>query len=233
MIRKNDDMTSSTRQATARASMPASSRNSTTTYLSALFVVYLVLLVWIVLWKLGIPWVGGVYRVIKLVPFAPTGDDGASAPFEVVANLALFVPFGVYLGLLAPSWAWWKTASAVAGASVVLEVTQYVFGIGSSDVTDVIVNTAGGLAGLGLLALARRKFGTRTATVMTRVCLLGTVLAVLASAIFVATPLRYGPPPRDLPVLSMRADLPPAPPAARLGRSTPIEFETIMRPAVA
>jgi glycopeptide antibiotics resistance protein len=193
-------MTSTTRQATAREPLPPSTRNSTTTFLVALFVIYLVLLAWIVLWKLGVPWIGGVYRVIKLVPFAPSGDDGASAPFEVVANLALFVPFGVYLGLLAPSWAWWKTACAVAGASLVLEVTQYVFGIGSSDVTDVITNTVGGLAGLGLLALARRRLGTRTTTVMTRVCSVGTVLVLLASAIFVAAPLRHAQRPH-LPVV--------------------------------
>lgn len=119
----------------------------------------------------------------------------------MVANLALFVPFGVYLGLLAPSWAWWMTACAVAGPSLVLEVTQYVFGIGSSDVTDVITNTVGGLAGLGLLVLARRRLGTRTATVMTRVCSIGTVLILLASAILVAAPLRHAPRPH-LPVVS-------------------------------
>ena len=61
-----------------------------------LFTVYLVLLAWIVLWKLGVPWAGGISRVIKLVPFVPSGDEGASAPFEVVANFALFIPLGVY-----------------------------------------------------------------------------------------------------------------------------------------
>ena len=178
-----------------RETPTVSPRNPAKTSLVVLSSVYLLLLAWIVLWKLGVPWVGGVYRVIKLVPFAPSGDEGASTPFEVMANLALFVPFGVYLGLLAPSWAWWKAAGAIAGASMVLEATQYILGIGSSDVTDVVVNTAGGLAGLGLLALARRKLQARTATVMTRVCAIGTVLAVLAIGIFVASPLRYLPPP--------------------------------------
>ena len=45
----------------------------------------------------------------------------------------------------------------VAGASLGLEVAQYVLAVGSSDITDVVVNTAGGLAGIGLLALARRR----------------------------------------------------------------------------
>ncbi|WP_242609576.1 VanZ family protein [Agromyces ramosus] len=172
--------------------------------LIAVFAVYLVLLAWIVLWKLDVPWIGGVQRVIKLVPFVPSGGDGASAPSEVVANLLLFVPFGVYLGLLAPSWPWWRVAGTVAGASLSLEATQYVLAIGSSDVTHLIVNAAGSLVGIGVLALARRRLQARTAAVMGRICSIGTVLAVLACGILVASQLRYGP-PRELPVSSMHS----------------------------
>jgi glycopeptide antibiotics resistance protein len=173
------------------------SREGGRVLLVVLFVVYLALLGWIVLWKLEVPYVGGgALRLIKLVPFVPSAGAGASEPFEVVANGLLFVPFGLYLGLLAPSWPWWKAAGTIAGASLVLEVTQYVLALGSSDVTDLVVNTAGGLAGIGLLALARRGLRARTATVMTRICSIGTVLALLATGIFVASPLRYGP-PRD------------------------------------
>ncbi len=169
--------------------------------LIVLFVVYLLLLAWIVLWKLEIPFVGGGgLRQIKLVPFAATTGAGASTPFEIVANFVLFVPFGIYLGLLAPMWPWQKAVCAVAGASLILEVAQYVLAVGSSDVTDVVVNTAGGLIGIGLLNLARRRLRTRTTIVMTWVCLIGTVLALLAIGIFVGSPLRYGP--RDVAVVS-------------------------------
>ena len=58
--------------------LAASPRNSTKPRLVVLFVVYLILLGWLVLWKLDVPFVGGVQRVIKLVPFAPSGDEGAS-----------------------------------------------------------------------------------------------------------------------------------------------------------
>ena len=153
----------------------------------ALFVVYLVLLVWTVLWKLDVPWVGGD-TAIKLVPFVPTGEAGPSAPAEVVVNLVLFIPFGVYLGVLAPARRWWTAAVAVAGTSLVLEVAQYVLAVGRSDTTDVIVNTGGGLAGLGLLALARRRLGARTATVMTQVCSIGTAFALLAGGLYLVSP---------------------------------------------
>lgn len=110
-----------------------------------LFGIYLLLLVWIVVWKLEAPHVGGGgLRQVKLVPFVPAGDDGASSPVEVLANVLLFTPFGVYLGLLVPSWSWPTRAVAVAGASLLLELTQYVLAVGSSDVSDLIANTVGG-----------------------------------------------------------------------------------------
>jgi glycopeptide antibiotics resistance protein len=164
--------------------------------LVVLFAVYLVLLAWIVLWKLETPYVGAAAllpRPFKLIPFLPSAEAGGSAPLEVVANILLFVPFGIYLGLLAPSWRAWKAAGVFAGASLALEIAQHVLSTGSFDITDVIVNTAGGLAGLGLLALARRSIPAVTVASMTRVCLIGTVVALLAVGIFIASPLRYAP----------------------------------------
>jgi len=152
-----------------------------------MFVVYLVVLVWTVLWKLEVPWTGGD-TMVKLVPFVAAGGAGASAPVEVVANLVLFVPLGIYLGLLAPRWPWWAAAGTIAGASVALEVTQYVLAVGRSDTTDVIVNTVGGLVGLGLLALARHTLAARTATVMTQICSIATVLALLGGGLYLASP---------------------------------------------
>ncbi len=165
-----------------------------------LFVLYLVLLAWIVVWKLEVPYIGeGELRQVKLVPFGASACDGASEPSEVVANVVLFLPFGLYLGLLVPTWPWWKTAGTIAGASLAVEVAQYALAVGSSDVTDLITNTAGGLAGLGVLVLARRRLHERTVAAMTRVCSGLTLLALLATAIVVVSPLSFAP-PRDVTV---------------------------------
>ena len=173
---------------------PDPSREGWRGRLVALFGVYLLLLAWVVLWKLQMPYVGeGALRHIKLVPFAPTAEDGASDPLEVIANVTLFVPFGLYLGLIAPSWRWWKVAGVVAGTSLLFEVTQWVLSVGSCDITDLIVNTAGGVAGLGLLALARRRLHDRTGTVLTRACSIGTMLVVVAAGMFIASPVHYAP----------------------------------------
>ncbi len=171
-----------------------------------MFVVYLVLLTWLILWKFEVPYTHANSRVVKLVPFIATPPRfGSSQAAEVVANFLLFVPFGSYLGLLAPSWRWWKSAGVIAAASIGLEIVEYVLAVGRTDVTDVIVNTTGGMVGLGLLALLRRGLRDRTSRVMARVLATLTVLALLAVGLFLASPLHFGP-PRDggdrLPALS-------------------------------
>ncbi len=165
-------------------------RSPATRRLVALFVVYLVLLGWVVLWKLEVPWVGQ-QRVVKLVPFAATAEAGPSTSLDVWANLLLFIPFGLYLGLLAPSWSWWRSAAVMASASLGLEVTQYVLGVGSTDATDVLVNTVGGLVGLGLVALARGGRPARTGGAVVVVCTVGTALALLVTVLYLSSPVTY------------------------------------------
>ena len=161
--------------------------------LVAAFVVYLVLLTWIILWKLEVSWIGeaaGLYRPIKLVPFVASGDAGASKPLEVVVNALLFVPFGIHLGILT-RWKWWAVLAGAASFSLALEITQHLISVGSFDSTDVIVNTAGGALGL---VLARR-----LALPWPRILLIGGVVAVLAVVAFIASPIHYQA-PRDVVV---------------------------------
>jgi glycopeptide antibiotics resistance protein len=159
-----------------------------------LFAVYLVLLTWVVVWKLEVPWVGEAAFMphpIKLVPFLPSGDAGWSAPLEVAANLIFFVPFGLFLGVLAPMWNWWASTAVFAASSLLFETTQHLLGVGSFDITDVIMNTIGGMLGLGIVALAHRRLGERSVAVMTRVLLAVTAVALVLVAVVVISPLRY------------------------------------------
>jgi len=177
---------------------PTPARGSRTAgVLVGLFAIYLVLLVWLVLWKFDMPYTDATARVVKLIPFVSNLPEfGPSQPAEVAANLLIFVPFGVYLGLIARSWPWWKSAAVMAAASAGLEIAEYVLAVGSTDVTDVIVNTVGGIAGLVLVAAIRSLLRERTTVVMTRMLSILTLLAMLAIALFIASPLHYGP-PRD------------------------------------
>lgn len=197
--------------------------------LVVLFVLYLALLVWVVLWKLEAPYLGGgALRRIKLVPFLPSDEDGASAPGEVLANVLLFVPFGVYLRLLAPSWPWWRIAGAAAGASLILETAQYVMAVGSFDVTDLIVNTAGGAVGIALLALLHRSLPGGRAAVM--ICVVGTALALSACVLFAASPLHLGQrdpvPPAGLRLgWQFHGDAEPSGGQRREGESSPVRVD--------
>lgn len=160
------------------------------------FAVYLALLAWVVLWKLEVPWIGdaaGLDRPIKWVPFVPSGDAGASKPAEMLINLVLFVPFGLFAGALAPAWTWWKAAVAALAASLVLETVQHLISTGSFDTTDLIVNTAGALIGWAVFVLVRRRSGERSSIVMTRICVIVSALTLVAVVAFVASPLNYGP----------------------------------------
>jgi glycopeptide antibiotics resistance protein len=162
-----------------------------------LFAVYLVLLTWVVVWKLEVPWIGEAAFMphpIKLVPFVPSDHAGASAPLEVIANLLFFVPYGLFAGLLAPRTQWWKLAAIFVGTSLLFEVAQHLLSVGSFDITDVIMNSLGGVLGLALVALARRRFGERFAPVMGDLILIWTAVSVIAVAVVIVSPLHYGPP---------------------------------------
>lgn len=171
--------------------------------LVALFAIYLALLVWMVLWKMHVPFIGrDDMREIKLIPFAPSGTYGASSPDEVLANLLVFLPFGAYLSALAPAWPAWRSIAIVAGASLALEVGQYILATGSSDVTDLLVNAAGGAAGAALLTLARRRLDDRAVTLMLGICLAGTVVAVVAAGLFITHLPQPGSPGSGGPTIS-------------------------------
>ena len=165
--------------------------------LVVLFLVYLALLGWVVLWKLEMPGLGGGERHLKLVPFVASDRNGASQPAEVLGNLLLFIPFGVYLVLLAPARHRWKATAGLVGAaaaSAALETAQYVLAVGRADITDVIVNTAGAIVGMGLAGLVHAGAGRAARRVMTGACAVGTVAALAVCGVVVASPLRYGPP---------------------------------------
>lgn len=85
--------------------------------------------------------------------------DEAYAPLEFLANIALFVPFGLLLTASAPRMSWWGATLAGCASSVLIEVVQILLPTRFPTLSDVIANTAG--AALGWLLW-------RLATTMTR-----------------------------------------------------------------
>lgn len=156
---------------------PSTARRGSRAVLPVLFAAYLAMLVWLVLWKLHPPYIGVDLGPLKLVPFVSAAGAGSSAPREVLGNVLVFVPFGMYLRLLT-RWGWVAASAVVAATSALLELTQFVLGLGVADVTDVIANTAGGLVGIVAVSVTGR--GRRARTMLTVVAAVATIVAVAA-----------------------------------------------------
>lgn len=153
-----------------------------------LFAVYLVLLVWIILFKLRLPGEELAHiRGVNLIPFYYETDVSLRLHLkDVLENVLIFVPYGIYLCMLSERLGVWGKAGILLGTSLVLEAAQYIFAIGCSDITDVLTNTAGGLLGIGiyrvlLLLLRDRRRTDRVISVLAAVVtvlLLGLITVV-------------------------------------------------------
>lgn len=120
-----------------------------------LLVVYLAGLVRVTLW----PQIGAD-KGFDLVRSALSWLHSIGVPLtfsatEFVANIVLFVPFGVLVGLLA-RWPSWLVVLAGAVTSGVIELTQLLFLPDRvADVRDLVANTLGSLVGVLVLLWVR------------------------------------------------------------------------------
>ena len=118
-----------------------------------LAVVYILIVIWIILFKLSMPSeIAKLDRIrrINLIPFYY--DTEVSGHFsEILENLLIFIPVGLYLKMLGKSNL--ETVLIGGGISLALEIAQYCFGIGATDITDLITNTAGAAVGMAAYLL--------------------------------------------------------------------------------
>lgn len=125
-----------------------------------LFVIYMTALVWIILFKLQFSLdITGHTRSINLIPFAGSLIINGKMDFgEIFDNLLIFVPFGIYICMLKPNWLFPKKILPVFLTSLILEVLQFILAMGATDITDLISNTTGGLAGIGFFFIFTKLF---------------------------------------------------------------------------
>ncbi len=115
----------------------------------ALFVIYIAALVWIIVFKFGIDVRYTEQRdEFNLIPYQrPLVLNGKISYGEILLNVLIFIPFGLYLAALFEKWGILKALAFFILSSFVLEATQYILAIGAFDVTDIINNTLGGCLG--------------------------------------------------------------------------------------
>lgn len=150
--------------------------------------IYLILLTWLILFKLQLPLGGWVpYRSLNLIPFgASLIVNGAVDVQEILYNGLVFLPFGLYLGMLQPRRSWWKSLLVMAGVSLAYETLQYLLAIGASDITDLLMNTAGGAVGLLVFSALFHGAGEKGIPILNRIALAGTVLVVAGVSLLLA-----------------------------------------------
>lgn len=125
------------------------------------------------------------YRNVNLVPFDMIKAQGYSV--NVWGNVLMFIPLGIYVAYYSRKVNVVKVLLFVMGASVFIEVVQYVFKRGATDIDDVILNTAGGAMGLVLYGLCVAIFRKRErANVAIRV-----VATVIGLTVFALTATVY------------------------------------------
>jgi glycopeptide antibiotics resistance protein len=165
---------------TATARTPRQARPALTI---ALFATYVVVLVGVILFKFPFSYqLTGSGRVLNLIPLKGSIErDGMLAYGQIVDNVLIFVPLGIYLCALKPSWSFTTKTLTIIGTTVAFETIQYVFAIGRADITDVLANTLGGLVGIGIYALLSKALGNRTNEVMN---IAGVVVSVCALLFF-------------------------------------------------
>jgi glycopeptide antibiotics resistance protein len=98
-----------------------------------------------------------IRRSINLIPFgAMLILNGVPSYNEVIYNALVFVPFGIFMCMLSKKKSFVRMIVPIILTSLLFEVIQYIFAIGASDITDVIANTLGGIAGCGIFFILHK-----------------------------------------------------------------------------
>ena len=154
-----------------------------------LFAVYFLILVWILLFKMSFSF-DELYRnrSINIIPFMGSVIvNGRIDTSEIINNILVFIPVGVYICMLKEDWSILKKISVGFFISLGIEVLQFVLAIGSTDITDLIGNTLGGIIGIGVFYLFSKVFKNKTNNIINILALIATiVLIALISVLLLA-----------------------------------------------
>lgn len=108
-----------------------------------LLFIYLIVLAWIILFKMGVSFSYMEERRINLIPFA----NGYYSLTETIMNVVIFIPLGLYAGILfrRKTFAWVVLFFFLV--SLIVESLQVIIKTGTFDITDLLTNTTGGIIG--------------------------------------------------------------------------------------
>lgn len=133
-----------------------------TAVLYGMFFIYLFMLLYVLLLsRIRFGYWSTSSRSVNLVPFytiseyvsGGIGWIGGAAFSNIVLNVLMFVPLGLYLAVLRRGRGLFLCWSITALFSLSAEVAQWIFAVGAADIDDVILNALGGAIGVLLYKL--------------------------------------------------------------------------------
>ncbi|MDO4925257.1 MAG: VanZ family protein [Turicibacter sp.] len=142
-----------------------------------LFIIYFCILIWILLFKMSFSF-DELYRNrgINLIPFLGSIIvNGRLYINEIINNILVFVPVGIYTCMLKQEWSTPKKVSVAFFISLTVEVLQFILAIGATDITDLIGNTIGGAIGIGIFYLFIKIFKNKTINIFNILASIATV----------------------------------------------------------
>ena len=153
---------------------------------------YLVVLIRIVLFKQVALYnlfaaIGSMERTISIIPFKSLLDlinNNISVTRileNILGNIAIFIPFGLLLPIVQKDMSK-KIILYGLITSALIEIIQYVFALGSSDIDDLTLNTLGTIIGYLLYKIIHKKARADTLTAIS-IIILVTVLGGFALGI--------------------------------------------------
>jgi glycopeptide antibiotics resistance protein len=160
----------------------------------SLFAIYGVLLIGLVLAKFPFRYdLSPTGRELNLIPFTGLFSNfGAFHLSEVVQNIAIFIPFGIFISMLTRGWSFGKKLLPIIATTVGFEVIQFISGTGRADITDVADNVLGGVIGLVIYLAAARVWGTKAHRTLNVAGIVFTVAALTMVTIVFTNTLRAG-----------------------------------------
>jgi glycopeptide antibiotics resistance protein len=140
-----------------------------------LFIVYLIAIFWILLFKLGVRFSYTGNSSVNLIPFSEHIDAA-----EIISNVLIFVPLGMYAGVLFTRWSFGTKLLFIFLTSLMFEALQFILKIGVFDITDMITNTSGGIIGLMIFEAIKKvlKDRVKAQKFINIIAAIGTVLMI-------------------------------------------------------
>lgn len=167
------------------------SQKQLTIVTSILFILYLLVLTWIILFKFSLSFKELPHlRGINIIPFGASVITNGTLDFtEIVQNMLAFIPFGLYLSMLKPNWPFVKKILLIAGTSLLYEILQFICSIGATDITDLISNSTGGVVGILLYFAFSKLLMEKTHKILNILASIGTICIILFLGIIILTNL--------------------------------------------